>query len=151
MAAPWRTLLPFVFVCDDCHAAQRAASPPSLGHVTTALLHACFFPLFSNAALEDIAPTRPLAKLAAAMPRAVFDESRKILTLPDGVQWPDLKSSVLFVRHFYKDLWEGALNRCRAGVDGVDGAVVFGTSGSEFFCDWCSDQRCLEFSSRSAS
>jgi len=49
------------------------------------------------------------------------------IMLPAGVEWPDLGSRVLYVREFYKALWETALGR---GVTAA--AVILGTPGSEF-------------------
>jgi hypothetical protein len=51
------------------------------------------------------------------------------VSLVDGVHWPDMGSSVLFVRSLYIGLWEVVL---QAGLgDDLRGAAVIGTPGSE--------------------
>lgn len=55
----------------------------------------------------------------------------RTVTLPHGVFWPDMDSTVLFVRHFYENLWEKVLNTCKPQDDLRD-AVIMGTPGSEY-------------------
>ena len=50
------------------------------------------------------------------------------ITLPNGVEWPDLQSSKLYIRSFYRPLWESAL--CH-GLGELRGAAILGTPGSE--------------------
>lgn len=57
------------------------------------------------------------------------------IRLPEGVSWPYLKSNVLYMRYFYKPLWESVLRRGRVRTDGVDGCIILGTPGSEYSCD----------------
>ena len=68
------------------------------------------------------------AKLARGMVEAI--ESGNSITLPTKIFWPDLSSTVLYVRHFYKDLWESVLVSGTAS-DLNHGAVILGTPGSE--------------------
>ncbi len=53
-----------------------------------------------------------------------------IIKLPDGVKWPDMNSTVLYVRYFYKDLWERVLHEGLSNKKWLD-AVIMGTPGSE--------------------
>ena len=89
-------------------------------------------PLFNVAALVEYPAGSKFAKLAAAIGDHVYDPIANTITLPEGVEWPDLKSNVLYVRDFYEDLWEKVLKGGVAGVDDVDGGVVYGTPGGEF-------------------
>lgn len=52
------------------------------------------------------------------------------ITLPHGTFWPDMRSPVLFARHFYENLWGKVLNSCKPLGDICD-AVIMGTPGSE--------------------
>ena len=78
---------------------------------------------------------KPLAQLAVAMRDATYryDPVSKTITLPVGVSWPDLDSNILYVRFFYKDLWDSEsvlMHGCVVqGV--VKGAVILGTPGCE--------------------
>lgn len=62
---------------------------------------------------------------------AVVLNGKSSIRLPEGVSWPDLKSNVLYVRYFYKPLWETVLQRGRVLADGADGCIILGTPGSE--------------------
>ncbi len=68
------------------------------------------------------------AKLASGFLEAA--ESDNTITLPPNTFWPDLLSTVLYVRHFYKDLWESVLHSGTA-MPLNHGAVILGTPGSE--------------------
>lgn len=72
------------------------------------------------------------SKFAASIGSAVYDSAAKTITLADGVFWPDLKSNVLYIRHFYPDLWETVLNKGVANPGSISGAAILGTPGSEF-------------------
>ncbi len=74
-------------------------------------------------------------KLAAGMIKPTItyrkDGTIRTITLPDGIEWPDLKSSVLYVRSIVSDLWNSVLNRCeRRKEPRLDAAVILGTPGS---------------------
>ena len=69
-----------------------------------------------------------MSKLARGVLEA--REGHNTITLPDGVFWPDLRSPVLYVRHFYNDLYEHVLMKCTSCPDNR-GAVLLGTPGSE--------------------
>jgi hypothetical protein len=58
-------------------------------------------------------------------------ENENTITLPSNVVWPDMLSTVLYVRYFYKDLWEHVLQH---GVPLPEnrGAVIMGTPGSAY-------------------
>lgn len=73
-----------------------------------------------------------MSKLARGVLEA--SETHNTITLPDGVCWPDMESSVLYVRHFYKDLYEHVLKKCTS-LPSNRGAVLLGTPGSE--CEPC--------------
>jgi hypothetical protein len=51
------------------------------------------------------------------------------ITLPGGAQWPDLGSSVLFVRPHSQGLWTGVLAEGLA--EELRGAALVGTPGSK--------------------
>lgn len=89
-----------------------------------------FFCLYLTVLIE-CKPRSYFAKLAAAMRSAKYDPATKTITLPDGVRWPDLKSSILYARFFYNALWESVLKK---GIPDstCDGAVILGSPGSEF-------------------
>lgn len=89
-------------------------------------------PTLVAAELVEQPPRSPLARLAAALPHATLDPSDKAITLPEGASWPGMASPVLYVRHFYKGLWEGVLNSGRAAEGGLTGAALMGTPGSEY-------------------
>jgi hypothetical protein len=55
----------------------------------------------------------------------------RTVTLPHGVFWPDMRSNVLFVRHFYENLWGKVLHTCKP-QGGLEDAVIMGTPGSEY-------------------
>lgn len=50
-----------------------------------------------------------------------------LIILPPGVNWPDMVSNVLFVRHFYADLWEKVLQN---GLGDPRAAVLCGSLGA---------------------
>jgi hypothetical protein len=78
--------------------------------------------------MEPLADEDPLCLLLAAILRPEVHERDGVVTLPDGVRWPDLASNVLFVRYFYKDLWEKVLQH---GIGSSRAAVLLGSPGSE--------------------
>lgn len=82
----------------------------------------------SLSVLNELPADDPLSKLARGLLLASAAENT--IKLPDNVFWPDVDSTVLYVRSFYKDLWESVL---RSGVSerGNRGAVIIGTPGSE--------------------
>ncbi len=86
----------------------------------------------ASAALVEYPAIDNLAKLAAAIRDHAYDPAANTITLAEGVGWPDLDSNVLYVRYFYQDLWEQVLKGGVAGVDDVDGEVVYGTPGGEY-------------------
>lgn len=62
---------------------------------------------------------------------ATYDPESNNITLPADVSWPELDSNVLYVRSFYKDLWESVLMRGRVVKRVINGAVILGTPGCE--------------------
>jgi hypothetical protein len=69
-----------------------------------------------------------MTKLARGMLEA--SETHNTITLPSNIFWPDMESTVLYIRHFYKDLWESVLKECTS-LPSNRGAVIMGTPGSE--------------------
>ena len=69
-----------------------------------------------------------LTLLMVALLRPDVVEKANAIALPPTTLWPDLKSSVLYVRCFYKDLWEAVLQR---GLGDRRAAVLCGSPGGE--------------------
>lgn len=62
----------------------------------------------------------------------------RLLKLPASVAWPQLGAEPLFVRHFYDDCYEGAMESLPPGSH----FIIHGDSGSEFPHPWsalCAD------------
>ncbi len=78
--------------------------------------------------LVEYHPDTLEAKRARGFLEAV--ESDNTISLPPNTFWPDLESTVLYVRHFYKDLWESVLHSGTV-MPLNHGAVILGTPGSE--------------------
>ena len=79
--------------------------------------------------LVEFSSDRRLSRLHAAILRDdVKEDSNGCIALPDGVTWPEMSSSVLFVRSLYEPLWNDALEQ---GQGAVRGAAILGTPGSE--------------------
>ncbi len=93
----------------------------------------CFgAPLLHHAGeLSELPSEDALVRLLNALLVADVREEGNTVTLPAGVTWPDLKSNVLYVRHFYRALWEDVLGR---GIKSaaLQGAAICGTPGSEY-------------------
>jgi hypothetical protein len=53
--------------------------------------------------------------------------SHNCMVLPEGAEWPGLRSSVLYARLFYAELWETALG----GGFAHPTAIILGAAGSE--------------------
>ena len=93
-----------------------------------------------HAELEEYAPDHPSSKLARGLLEAEELDvpagpdgttGTLTITLPRGVFWPDMRSTVLFVRHFYENLWGNVLSTCKP-QGGLADAVIMGTPGSEY-------------------
>ncbi len=82
----------------------------------------------SLSGLNELPADDPLCKLARGL--LLASVAKNTIKLPDNVFWPDMASTVLYVRSFYKDLWESVL---KSGISEDDnlGAVIIGTPGSE--------------------
>lgn len=68
--------------------------------------------------------------LRAAQPEAMqgSKSGASLLRLPLGVRWPQLRDAPLFVRHFYRDCYEGPLESLKPGRR----FTIIGNSGSEW-------------------
>ena len=72
--------------------------------------------------------------LAAAIQNVNYDPAAKSITLSGAATWPDLGgSSVLYVRFFYKDLWESVLHSGRVVPHIIHGAVIIGSPGCKYY------------------
>lgn len=67
------------------------------------------------------------------MAAAEVDAATHTITLGGGARWRDMDSNVLFIRYFYRDLWEVVLNMGQRKSFVLNGAIILGTPGSEFF------------------
>jgi len=129
---------------DNVLRARKDADSPdfathALQRTRGALLLRCPTPLMPfplpprcAAGLEEYRAMHAMSKLARGVLEA--SEGKDTITLPDGVRWPDMASPVLYVRHFYKDLYECVLKKCTSLPSNL-GAVLMGTPGSE--CEPC--------------
>jgi hypothetical protein len=70
------------------------------------------------------------AALLAAQPEPMpgSKSGASLLRLPPGVCWPQLGDAPLFVRHFYRDCYEGALGSLKEGKR----FIIIGNSGSAY-------------------
>ncbi len=61
-----------------------------------------------------------------------------LLSLADGAEWPQLKGAPLFVRHFYKDCFEGPMESLKPGSR----FAIIGNGGSELLLLKLQDDPC---------
>jgi hypothetical protein len=80
--------------------------------------------------MVPLADRDPLSLLLAAILLPDVTEQGGIVALPNSIMWPDLASNVLFVRYFYRDLWEKVLEQ---GLGSPRSAVLLGSPGSEYY------------------
>ncbi len=64
---------------------------------------------------------------AKPVPISGAKSGAQLLALPGGVPWPQIGAAPLFVRHFYKDCYEGVLHSLSPGKR----FFVRGNAGSE--------------------
>jgi hypothetical protein len=78
--------------------------------------------------LVPLPPSDKLAQLVAAICQGRAVETADCISLPEGLFWPDLKSTILYVRHFYVPLWEKVLNKGLPS-ESLQAAAIIGTPG----------------------
>ena len=111
-----------------CRFATRVHPPALRAPTAVAQLHSPVADV-STTLVKQMKDSETLARLHAAILRDdVKEDSNGCIVLPDGVTWPDMSSSVLFIRSFYGPLWNDVLEE---GNGAVRGAAILGTPGSE--------------------